>query len=136
MQIQTALVKLERALIQLQKALDSKIDDELLIDASIQRFEFTIELFWKFLQKVLIANQVEAPFPKIVMQKSFAGGLIDNEEVWLKMLADRNLTALTYDQVLAKEMFERISGYSQIMQKSLLQIKKLFSFNFLFYQAN
>ena len=95
------------------------------IDASIQRFEFTIELFWKLLKRILESRGLEVPYPKNVLQAAYAGGLIDNEEIWLQMLIDRNQTLNTYNEVLANEIYERIKVYMPAFRKSLEGLKAL-----------
>jgi hypothetical protein len=44
---QTSLAQLGKALERLGQVLTEPPDNPLLVDATIQRFEFTIELFWK-----------------------------------------------------------------------------------------
>jgi nucleotidyltransferase substrate binding protein (TIGR01987 family) len=72
-------------------------DDRSNIDATIQRFEFTFELAWKFLKDYFLKRDIELYYPKEV----FNVNLIDNEEIWIKMLQDRNMTSYTYDEKLA-----------------------------------
>ncbi len=95
------------------------------IDSTIQRFEFTIELFWKLLKKVLLTKGVTAQYPKDVLKEAFAGSLIEDEAIWLDMLKDRNQTSHTYDQPLAIEIYSRMPKYLEIFQKTLKNLKYL-----------
>jgi len=95
------------------------------IDASIQRFEFTIELFWKLLKRILETKGVEVRYPKDVLQEAYAGGLIDDEKVWLRMLKDRNLTSHTYNEDLADEIYEHIKKYYPILEEALQKIESI-----------
>lgn len=81
------------------------------IDATIQRFEFTFELAWKFLKDYFFEQGIELNYPKEIIQEAFKVNLIDSELVWIKMLKDRNLTSHTYDQILADEIYNRIKLY-------------------------
>lgn len=91
----------------------------LLIDGTIQRFEFCAELMWKLFRRLILeAKQNVEPFPKPVMQKAYAAGWLDDENLWLSMLDDRNKTSHTYRQSLAKEIYDRIQIYYPIMQKT------------------
>ncbi|HEV2916260.1 MAG TPA: HI0074 family nucleotidyltransferase substrate-binding subunit [Candidatus Babeliales bacterium] len=118
-QIQKAQEKLEKALIALKVALDAeKQDNRLNIDATIQRFEFTIELFWKFLQRILNAKGVEVRFPKDVLKEAYAGKLIDDEQTWLAMLHDKNVTSHTYDELQADIIYNHIKQYYPLLQNS------------------
>ena len=65
----------------------------------IQRFEFTLELSWKTLiDKMeydgLILDKIS---PKMVLKEAYKNKYIDNIELWLEMINDRNLLSHTYD---------------------------------------
>ena len=94
-------------------------------DAAIQRFEFVVELFWKVLKKILAYEKIEGTTPREVLSKSFQFKLIDNEDMWLKMLDDRNITSHAYKQEYAKLIFENIKTYLPVFEAtySLLKIK-------------
>ena len=120
--------KLEKALKSLENIyLKPTQEDRSNIDATIQRFEFTIELFWKTLKVFLLEKGLEVHYPKDTLQESYKSGLLDDEDVWLKILKDRNLTSHTYDEHLANEIFQRIQLYVPVLRKNydnLLQIMK------------
>lgn len=110
-----ALVRLKEALEQSANA----VVGSLAIDGTIQRFEFCVELFWKLLRRLLSAQKQEVtPLPKPIMQKAYAVGWIHDEKLWLDMLDDRNKTSHTYNQALAKEIYERIKLYYPVMQST------------------
>lgn len=85
--------------------------DRGVIDATIQRFEFSIELFWKALKKLMLDLGKETQFPKDVLREAYANKLIDNETVWLNMLADRNETSHAYDEELADKIYAHIKNH-------------------------
>lgn len=122
--IELRLEKLKKALTSLETIINEPIDkNRANIDASIQRFEFVIELFWNYLKAILENKGVEAQFPKDVLQESYKGNLIDDELIWLKMLKDRNATSRTYDEELANQIYARIKNeYVAIFRKSLDKI--------------
>lgn len=65
----------------------------------IQRFEFTLELSWKTLKDKmeydgLILDKIS---PKMVLKEAYKYKYIDNIELWLEMINDRNLLSHTYD---------------------------------------
>lgn len=92
------------------------------IDATIQRFEFTVELFWKFLKSVLESMGIETQYPKEVLIKAYQGKLISDEQKWLAMLKDRNLLSHTYEEQLADEIYERIKAYIPLFKSDLNNI--------------
>jgi nucleotidyltransferase substrate binding protein (TIGR01987 family) len=102
-------------------------DDRAYIDATIQRFEFTIELFWKLLKKILQNKGVDVVYPKDVIQKAYAGKLINNEELWISMIYDRNMSSHTYNQDLADAIYARIKTYVPELIKQLNALKTYLS---------
>jgi nucleotidyltransferase substrate binding protein (TIGR01987 family) len=51
------------------------------IDASIQRFEFSIELSWKLLKHILESLGIQANSPKDIMRQAYANKLINDEQI-------------------------------------------------------
>lgn len=87
-------------------------------DATIQRFEFTYELFWKTLKKFLEAEGMHPKTPKETLQAAYRLEWIDDENAWLQMLSDRNVTSHIYDQEGADLIFQRIHHHYKIMQEA------------------
>ena len=94
-------------------------DDDIVIDATIQRFEFTYELSWKLMKAYLEYNgNLEATSPRKAIKESFKEGLIEDGAQWLDMLQDSNRTSHTYDENCAIEIFNNIKEvYIEIFQK-------------------
>ena len=65
----------------------------------IQRFEYTFELAWKVLKDVMESDGIalDQISPKAVVRQAYSAKYIDNPEVWLNMIGDRNLMSHTYD---------------------------------------
>ena len=97
--------------------------DDIIVDATIKRFEFTLELFWKTLKKILAYEKVESTSPRDVVSKAFQINLIDDESIWLRMLDDRNLSSHVYNQKMAREIFERTISHLPILQKTYENLK-------------
>lgn len=76
----------------------------------IQAFEFTFEQCWKLMQVRAHAVGLAANSPKASMACGLKLGLIDDEQCWLDMLRDRNLTSHTYHRQLAQEIVGRIES--------------------------
>jgi len=102
-----ALQRLKEAALELKKSDASDV----VRDGVIQRFEFTYELAWKttkaYLEDLGIADKNS---PKVVIKEAFTQKLISNEENWLLMLNDRNMTSHVYKEEIAQEIAERIIG--------------------------
>lgn len=77
-------------------------------DGVIQRFEFTFELFWKTLKILLNYEGVECKTPRNCIKTGFKNNLVVDDEIFLDMLKDRNLSSHVYDKVRSREIFKRI----------------------------
>jgi len=117
---------LNRALAQLQSALEAHQampENELIVIALIKAYEFSFELSWKTLKDLLAWNGVDARLPREVLKQAFATGLIDEGQIWIDMLEQRNLMAHTYDQARALQAAELITSHYwpqlQRLQKAL-----------------
>ena len=84
-------------------------------DSAIQRFEFTFELAWKAVANLAEAQGVDARSPREAFMRAFALGWIDEEDVWLRMLDDRNRTTHTYNEAVAEEIFKRLPVYARAL---------------------
>lgn len=112
-----SLQKLEKALVSLEVIVKKPDDpDRSNIDATIQRFEFTFELFWKLLKVILEFQGTETQYPRDTLRAAYRGRLINDEEGWLLMLKDRNLTSHTYDEAIADEIYRKIKEYVPIFR--------------------
>ncbi|MBI3589721.1 MAG: nucleotidyltransferase substrate binding protein [Candidatus Liptonbacteria bacterium] len=85
-------------------------------DAAIKRFEFTVELGWKSVQKFLREQEIICRSPRECLDEAFKFGIIDDDPKWLQMIKDRNLTTHTYDENLADEVYARFPGYLGLLK--------------------
>ncbi|WP_394806283.1 HI0074 family nucleotidyltransferase substrate-binding subunit [Turicibacter sanguinis] len=60
----------------------------------IQRFEFTYELTHKTQQDFFKYSDItlEVTFPQMIFKKSYSNNLIDDEQLWIRLLEDKNAT--------------------------------------------
>lgn len=95
-------------------------------DASIQRFEYTFEATWKAAQAVLLDRfGIELASPKPVVRASLENGLLTEEaRTGLAMVDHRNLTAYTYNEELANEIFAQIPAYRRLLREWLERLAK------------
>lgn len=101
-----AVVRLQEAVAEYEKTPASTV----LRDGVIQRFEFTFELAWKSLKEYMEDQGAarDMNFPKEVLKAAYAAGLIQNDGVWLDMLASRNITSHIYDDAQAAQVMSSI----------------------------
>jgi len=103
---QNAVVRLSEALAELAANPGSTV----VRDGVIQRFEFTFELAWKSLREYMEDQgaSMDAVFSKQVFKAAYAAGIIDDGQVWLDMLASRNVTSHVYDDSQAAQVVSAI----------------------------
>jgi nucleotidyltransferase substrate binding protein (TIGR01987 family) len=65
----------------------------------IKRFEFTLELAWKVLKDKMQDDGIiiDRISPKYVIKQAYSSKYIDNVDIWLSMINDRNLMSHTYN---------------------------------------
>jgi nucleotidyltransferase substrate binding protein (TIGR01987 family) len=117
-----SLKKLSSALARLEEAVSSP-PSPLQSDAVLQRFEFTFELCWKTLRIHLSENEGnEVSSPKGSLKEAFRQGLIEEteEQLFVQMLEDRNLSTHIYDEIETIEIFKRVSSRHLPLLKKLL----------------
>ena len=99
----------ERAVERLKEAVE-QAKDELDKDGTIQRFEFTVELLWKTLKTILEYQGVDCKTPRNCIKEAFKAGIIDDDEIILDMLEDRNRSSHIYSSKMSEEIFQRIKN--------------------------
>ncbi|HRT05602.1 MAG TPA: HI0074 family nucleotidyltransferase substrate-binding subunit [Kiritimatiellia bacterium] len=97
-----ALARLEAALAQ-----DTRTSD-LVVDGTIQRFEFAFELAWKLMQALLKTQGLEAASPRAAIKEAFRVGWLPDGDGWIDMLEDRNKTSHLYDETAARTIYDKI----------------------------
>ena len=106
---------------------EDRIIKDGLRDSIIQRFEFVTELSWKLMKKYLDENLVlEVYSQRSVIKESYKQDLIENGELWLDILEDRNLTSHTYDENTANRIKDNIvNKYVLEFEKFIKRIKEV-----------
>lgn len=108
-----------QALIRLKNIAEKEALSDIEQDALIHRYEVCFELLWKYGKDYLLEVEgIEAASPKKVIRCLREVGIFEDEESEraLTMADDRNMTVHTYDEMLAKEMAERIKQYEPLMR--------------------
>lgn len=118
-----SISNLEKALNRLEEALHEDLDNSLIVDGTIQRFEFTFELFWQTLKRLLYSEGIDVRKPKSTLKEAYQGGWLNEEEAWLQMLNDRNLSSRTYNEEAAGQIIRNITGYFPEMKAVFAKIK-------------
>ena len=99
----------EKALEKLKQAFLEE-PTELVIDGTLQRYEFTFELAWKTIKDYLEYNGIVSNIasPRNVIQQAYQSKIIKNGDIWIQMMLDRNLLSHLYDEQKSREIYENI----------------------------
>lgn len=92
---------------------------------TIQYFEFTYELAWKTLKRILKSRGKDLNRPKPIFRESALEGLIDNPELWFEFMDDRNETFHTYNKIIANNIFSDLHLFDSEMLKLISKLNSL-----------
>jgi nucleotidyltransferase substrate binding protein (TIGR01987 family) len=104
----------------------SELEDQGLIKA----FEFTHELAWKMLKDFLESRGNKDIYgSKDAIRESFRLGLVNDGEIWMEMIENRNQTVHTYNLEVAKKIVNAIvqKYYEQfdLLRKKFMELEEL-----------
>ncbi len=108
--------RLKRLMTDFKKAFNNleiaakEAEDDLEIDGAIKRFELCYELSWKLIKEYLSDSGIICNNPRDCFKYAYQNELINSDEIWLKMINDRNLLVHTYTREESREIFERIKN--------------------------
>ena len=118
MEREEAVKAFEQALRRLHEVLREP-ESSLVRDAAIKRFEFTFELAWKAVQRLLREQGVLCHSPKGCLREAFTCGLVRDSPLWIRMIEDRNLTVHTYNERTAVAIYRNLAEYVPLFEELL-----------------
>ncbi len=96
-------------------------------DATIQRFEYTFEAFWKYVREYLKEKEgIYCNSPKRCFRELFSIGVFNTEETitqLLEMVDARNMTSHTYKEEIAQLLYNKVETYYKLMEEIVLKLK-------------
>ncbi len=87
--------------------------EDVYLDLIVKRFEFTYEMSWKALKRYLEFLGFEPKSPRMTFKEAYAQQLIEDEDVWLDMIEQRNLTSHIYDESEIEEILNKRELYKE-----------------------
>ena len=118
-------INYEKAFGELALAVKRESYDKLSQAGLIQMFELTFELAWKTLKDKLEYDGLKANSPRETLKIAFQNNYIQNGELWIDALDNRNLLAHTYDEAKSDEARDLIRGkYFVLLEKLKDDLKK------------
>lgn len=120
----------EKALQTLEAGLlDPELNNNVLLrDGIIQRFEYTFELAWKMIQRVLRflghSEQEKLMSKKDIFRLAAQKGLLDSPEDWFIFLEARNETVHMYNPDVADHVFNVARTFPTQARELLTKLKQ------------
>jgi len=117
-----------KALAQLREILEQPYS-VIVRDATIQRFEYTFEAFWRLLREYLREGEgIISNSPKSCFREALSAGFIGEEQTitCLEMADDRNLTSHAYIEEVAEQIYRKLESHTKLMDDIFNLIKRKF----------
>ena len=93
----------------------------------VQRFEYTFELAWKTLKDYLVYGGIvfDQITPRRVIKEAFAARIIEDGQMWIDMLEQRNLMSHVYDRKTFDDVIRNISQrYFVVLEQVFTWLKQ------------
>ena len=98
---------------------------DIVLDVAAKRFEFTYEMAWKALKRVLDYLGIDARAPRPVFKEAFAQGLLGEEKVWLDMIEMRNLSSHVYDEQEISKILHELDRYLAAFEALCVKLREI-----------
>jgi len=109
---------LRLAIKDLEEVLSTPLDERrIVVDATTRRFVLAFESSWKTLKRFLLVEGVETKSPRETLKKAYQFHWLEDEQLWLDMMHDRNATSHIYDEDKAHAIYLRIKLYCVAMRQ-------------------
>ena len=115
-------INFEKAFKLLERTLSLQTPSEAEKGGIIQFYEVCFELSWKTMKDYIESEGFTVKSPKQTIKQAFQMEFIENGELWLSALEDRNLTSHIYDEATIDAII------SKIRQDYFNAISDLYSF--------
>lgn len=92
---------------------------DIVLDVAAKRFEFTYEMAWKALKRLLDFLGIDARTPRAIFKEAYAQGLITDEQVWLDMIEMRNLSSHIYDEHEISRLLTQLERFLSAFEQLL-----------------
>ena len=96
----------------------------IVLDLQVKRFEFTYEMCWKAIKRLLTYVGLEATNPRACFKEAFAQGWLKDEALFLEIIEMRNTSAHTYDLDFVGELQTRLPAYLNAFKALYVELQK------------
>ena len=125
-EIKYQLELFKKAYDSMRKWIEKSVLNELERDWVIQRFEFTIELTWKTLKKILEFEWWNNNlFPREIIKEFAKKWIITEPKLFIDFLDLRNNASHNYDEDMIEEMFLFIKNNYKVFDELIKELENL-----------
>jgi nucleotidyltransferase substrate binding protein (TIGR01987 family) len=124
--VSDSLAIFEKALATLEELASGSLDDQVVRDAAIKRFEYSWDTGWKAAREFLLREHgLDLKSPKSVIRGCMEVQLVDPDEAeqLLRIAEDRNRTVHTYDEKTALQIAARLTAHVAALRSLASAIK-------------
>lgn len=97
---------------------------DIYLDLIVKRFEFTYEMSWKAIKRYLDYIGIGCTGPRMCFKEALTQKVIEQEDIWIDMIEQRNLSSHIYDEDEIKEILEKIVDYKEAFEGLLLKLEE------------
>lgn len=108
----------------LQRSL-AQPENEFTRNSSIQCFEFTLELVWKTLKRVLEVYGVQVATSRDAFRAAVKIGVVDTPQLWFEFIELRNLSSHTYKEAVAKTIYLQLQKFDQEVHNVIGKLRQI-----------
>jgi nucleotidyltransferase substrate binding protein (TIGR01987 family) len=108
----------------LQRSL-AQPENEFIRNSSIQCFEFTLELVWKTLKRVLEVYGIETSNSRDTFRAAVKIKVIDSPETWFNYIELRNLSSHIYKEEVALKIYKNLNQFDKDVKLVVVRMKNL-----------
>lgn len=93
-------------------------------DSAILRFQLCFDLAWKSIKAFARKEGKECYSPRQCFKVGFQLGLIEHDQMWLKMIESRNEIVHTYQEKLAVSIYSYLKDYLDLFESLYIALAK------------
>lgn len=90
---------------------------------AIQAFEFSYELAWKTIKRVLNKRGIEVTSPRDAFREAAVNKLISEPKIWFSFIEKRNIASHTYDEEKVINVISVFENFSQALTELVTNLQ-------------
>jgi len=97
---------------------------DIFLDLIVKRFEFTYDMSWKAIKRYLDFVGIDVTNPRNSFKEAYSIGLIKDENIWLDMINQRNLSSHIYSEFEIRDILYKLEDYKKVFVELKNKLEK------------